>query len=127
MSEAERILATAGLASPFREYTQDYTPTQRQVIHGCLLRVREDMRRIMTDLKITRTVPTCGALWAARGHLAFASIAVAELEPKRMRGYGELSDADKKALDGVVAELSSELDRLMAYLDKGSASDARVA
>jgi len=31
LSEAERILASAGAASPFQEYSQDTTPIQRKV------------------------------------------------------------------------------------------------
>lgn len=33
LSEAEHVLASAGGASPFAEYTQDSTPVQRKVIH----------------------------------------------------------------------------------------------
>lgn len=119
LSEAEHVLATAGSASPFAEYTQDSTPVQRKVVHDYIQRVREAMRRGMGDLNLPRPAPVCGALWSARGHITFARIAVAEMEPKRMRGYGALSEADSKAIDGVVAELNAALERLAAYFDKG--------
>jgi GTP-binding protein EngB required for normal cell division/cell division septum initiation protein DivIVA len=119
LSEAERVLATAGSASPFAEYTQDSTPVQRKVVHDYIQRVRAAMRRGMGDLNLPRPAPVCGALWAARGHITFASIAVAEMEPKRMRGYGALTEADSRAIDGVVAELNAALGRLAAYFDKG--------
>jgi GTP-binding protein EngB required for normal cell division len=126
LSEAERILAEAGSASPFNEYTQDSTPVQRKVIHDYIQRVRQAMGQAMTDLQLPRPAPVCGALWAARGHFGFASIAVAEIEPKRMRGYGALSDADGQAIDRVVAELNAALDRLTAYVDKGPATDLQA-
>jgi GTP-binding protein EngB required for normal cell division len=129
LSEAEHVLATAGSASPFAEYTQDSTPVQRKVIHDYIQRVREAMARAMADLNLPLPAPVCGALWATRNYVAFAGIAVAEMEPKRMRGYGTLSEPDSKAIDGIVAELNAALDRLTAYLDKGPAADlqARLA
>jgi|GEM_PF-162251 len=126
LSEAERVLASAGSASPFAEYTQDSTPVQRKVIHDYIQRVREAMAHAMAELHLPRPAPVCGALWAARGHVGFASIAVAEIEPKRMTGYGPLTETDREALDRVVAELNAALDRLAAYLDQGPAADLQA-
>jgi len=126
LSEAEHVVATAGSASPFAQYTQDSTPVQRKVIHDYIQRVREAMARAMADLSLPRPAPVCGALWGARGHLTFASIAVAEMDPKRMRGYGALSKADCQAIDRIVAELNAALERLAAYLDKGPAADLQA-
>ncbi len=126
LSEAERVLVTAGSASPFAECTQDSTPVHRKVIHDYLQRVREAMAHAMADLSLPRPAPICGALWAARGHISFASIAVAEMEPQGMRGYGALSEADAKAIDGVVAELNAALERLAAYLAKGPDADLQA-
>jgi len=126
LSEAERILATAGSASPFAEFAQDSTPVQRKVIHDYIQRVREAMAHAMAELNLPRLNPVCGALWAARNHVTFAGIAVAEIEPKRMAGYGPLTEADCESLDRIVAELNAALDRLAAYLDKGPAADLQT-
>jgi len=126
LADAERIMATAGSASPFAEHTQDSTPVQRKVIHDYIERVREAIQRTMADLSLPRPAPVCGALWAARSHIGFAGIAVAEIEPKRMRACGALSDADAQVIDRVVAELNAALDRLAAYLDKGPDADLQA-
>jgi GTP-binding protein EngB required for normal cell division len=126
LSEAEHVLAAAGSASPFAQYAQDSTPVQRKVMHDYIQRVREAMARAMAELSLPRPAPVCGALWSARGHITFATIAVAEMEPKRMRGYGALSEADTKAIDSIVAELNAALDRLTAYLDKGPDADIQA-
>ncbi len=126
LSEAEHVLATAGSASPFAEYTQDSTPVQRKVLHDYIQRVREAMSQAMSDLRLPRPAPVCGALWAARGALTFTHIAVAEIEPQRMRGYGALSDDDAKAIQAVVAELNAAVERLIAYLDKGPDADLQT-
>jgi GTP-binding protein EngB required for normal cell division len=126
LSEAEHLLATAGSSSPLAEHTQDSSPLQRKVIHDYIQRVHEAMRRAMTDLNLPKPKPVCGALWAAQNHINFASIAVAEIEPKRMRGYGALDESDIKAIDSVAAELNAAIEQLNAYLAKGSDSDLQA-
>ncbi len=126
LSEAEHVLATAGAASPFAEYTQDSTPVQRKVLHDYIQRVREAMSQAMSDLRLPRPAPVCGALGAARGALPFTHIAVAEIEPQRMRGYGALNNNDVKAINAVVAELNAAVVRLIAYLEKGPDADLQT-
>ena len=126
LSEAERIMASAGSGSPFQEYSQDTTPIQRKVTHDYVVRVREAMRRILEELKIPLKPPISGALWAARGHVTFASNAIAEIEPEPMRGYGDLSDEDTRALDRTVAELNAELARIASYLAQGATADLQA-
>lgn len=126
LSEAERIMASASSASPFQEYSQDTTPIQRKVTHDYSLRVRQAMRRILEELEIPQKQPISGALWAARGHLNFANIAIAEIEPEHMRGYGQLSDEDARALERIVAELNAELSRIANYLAQGATADLQA-
>ena len=129
LSEAEHILANAGSRSPFAEYTQDSTPVQRKVLHDYIERVRQAMNGALVDLRLPRPAPVCGAMWAAGGRLTFSQIAVAEIEPQRMRGYGALNDEDVKAINGVVAELNATLERLIGYWNRSRDADlqARLA
>ena len=126
LSEVEHVLATAGPTSPFAEYTQDSTPVQRKVVHDYIQRVRQAMGYAMNDLGLPRPAPVCGALWAASGQLNFAHIAVAEIEPQHLLGYGALSEADIQAIAGVAAELNAAIERLIAYLSKGPAGDLQA-
>jgi hypothetical protein len=124
ISEAEHILASTRSPSPFQEYTQDSTPAQRKVTHDYVLRVRETMRRILDELIIPPKSPISGALWAARNNLAFASLAIVEIEPRHMKGYGELSEADKQMLNRITAELNELLGGLDNYLAQGAGADS---
>jgi GTP-binding protein EngB required for normal cell division len=123
LSEAEHIMASAGSASPFQEYSQDTTPIQRKVTHDYIVRVREAMRRILDELKIPVRRPISGAHWAAQGHVNFAGIAVTELEPAHMRGYGALSEADARTMTVIVAELNAAIRRLAGFLAQGLDAD----
>lgn len=124
LSGAEQALA--GSLSPFAEYTQDSTPVQRQVVHDHIERVRATLLRVLADLELPRPAPVCGALWAARGQITFASIAIAEMEPKRLHGYGALSESDTRKVERAVAELNAALEPLSAFLDQGPGADLQA-
>ncbi len=118
LSEAERIMALDGSQSPFQEYWPDSTPTQRAELHEQILKAREAMQRILDDLKIPKNRPVSGTLWAAYNHLAFASLALIEIQARHMKGYGDLSDEEQKILDKISSELREPIDRLGNYLLK---------
>lgn len=126
LGEAGHILVAADASSPFAQYTQDASPVQRKVIDDYIGRVREVMGRVMTDLNLTGPAPVCGTLWAAQARITAAQIAVAEIRPKHMLGYGSLSDAETKAIDDFAAELDAALEPLMAYLARGSDTDLQA-
>jgi hypothetical protein len=124
LSEAERLMASAGSASPFQEYSQDATAIQRKVTHDYVVRVREAMQRILDELKIPRKQPVSSAIWAARSHINFAGIAIAEIGSKYMRSYGQLSEEDARTMDRIVSELDAELARITNYLAERTYEDS---
>ena len=99
---------------------------QRKVVHDYIERVRETMGRAMTDLELPQPAPVCGAIWAVSGRVTFTHIAVAEIEPQRMRGYGPLIEEDVTRINRAVAELNAGLGRLTAYLSKGPDTDLQA-
>jgi hypothetical protein len=123
LGKVSLILGAADSTSLFTEFTQDASPVQRQVIADYIRRVREVMSRTMTEMHLSRPLPSTGGLWAAQTQVMFAQIAVNEMEAKRMMGYGPLSDADKEKIDNIVAELYAALERLMSYLRQGADTD----
>jgi GTP-binding protein EngB required for normal cell division len=125
LSEAERIMASVD-ASAFRRYAVDTTPLQRKVTHDYAVRVREGMCRILDELQISLPPPNSGALWAARGHISFALVAVAEMTPERLRHSGELADEDSRRINQIVAELNGGLKKLEDFLAQGAAGDLQA-
>jgi len=116
LSEAERIMNSETSESPFPEYSQDSTSVQRQVTHKKIMALREMMRRTVDGLKIAHAQSKIGAVWAAHNHLAFASLALVEIQARYMKGYGELSNDDQKFFDDVSAQLREPIDWLGKYL-----------
>ena len=122
LAEVEQILA--GSPSPFQEYAPDATQLQRRETHESVLRLRETMRRILPDLDIPLNPPVCGALWAARSHLAFARVAAMELGARRMRAYGTVSPAGEKLFDPISSELQERIRSLEHCLGGNGEDDS---
>ena len=118
LGDAGYILAMTDGASPFARYTQDSSPAQRKVIADHIGDIRRAMAQMMSDHDLPPPAPECGALWAVQTQVSSARMAVAEIRPKTMRGYGSLSEGDIERIDGIVATLDAALARLAACLDQ---------
>jgi hypothetical protein len=88
LTEVEHILVDSVSDSPFNRYRGDTTPIQQKVAHDYVVRIREAMARIMKEQRIPFKEPHCGSRWAANTALLYAAVAVDELDPDRLRGYG---------------------------------------
>lgn len=126
LSRAENIMASAGSPSPFQEYMDDTTPIQRKVTHDYVLHIREMMNRSLQDLRIPTPAPVTGALWAARNAVTFTSIALADVESRRMGGYGKLSEQAARKIDLIVAEVRAAVEKLDNYLAQNSGTDLQA-
>lgn len=124
--QAEQVLSDAAASSTFTPYAQDSTPVQHKVVRAYARQVRAAMERLLGEEGIPYPTPRCGTLWAAQTLLLQADIAVDELAPKRLAGYGELSEAGVCKLNRIQLELHGLLGKLSAYLAQGTAGDFQV-
>jgi GTP-binding protein EngB required for normal cell division len=123
LSEIEGILTAASSKSPFPEYQVDVTPAQTKVIQDYIARIRAQMLRVLEGQQIAVPGPKFGAIHSIRVTLAFVRIALIEIGPRYMRGYGELPESAVAELDGLVTELNALVDNLNAYLAQGLGQD----
>jgi small GTP-binding protein len=126
LSEALRKLSAGGEDSPFSSLVHDATPVQQKVAADYVRRVRAAMRAVLEKWGIDPSPLRVSAVWAARTTLYSAEIAVEELAPHYLRGYGELSDEAAKEVNAVVSELLDLLGQLESYLAQGSTRDLRA-
>lgn len=126
LSDVERILSIAGDDSPFAKYVHDATPVQKQVISDYVARLRATMRAALEARKMDLPQPEVSAVWASRATLLSAEIALEELEPSYMRGYGEVSEEAARDLNGVISQLLDLLGQMESYLVQGSVRDLRA-
>ncbi|OGG55435.1 MAG: hypothetical protein A3F84_06050 [Candidatus Handelsmanbacteria bacterium RIFCSPLOWO2_12_FULL_64_10] len=120
LSDIEALLASTGTESPFSQYIQDITPVQRKAIVEGIARLRAQMAAALKKMGIALPAPTISGAWAVQSMLLNVDIALVEIGPRYMRGYGEVDPEAERMLRGVVAELEKTLQRLSIYLTEGS-------
>lgn len=129
LSDAVQVLSGADADSPFARYAPDATPVQRRVFEEYVRRVRVLMLKAMERMGVPHGRPICGTVRAALGSLLFAEVAIEEIEPERMRGYGAMDPEVVRELTETCAELLAVLRQVARYLSVGSGADlqARLA
>jgi hypothetical protein len=121
LGDAFQVLSSAEASSPFQSYIPDALPVQRKVIGDYLIRLRDLMVRILEEQGIAIPKPDISSVASFRNALLFAQIAVEELGPRYMRGYGEVSDEVAHELNVLTAQIKDVLDGMNDYLVRGSA------
>jgi GTP-binding protein EngB required for normal cell division len=126
LSEIEAILSASESKSIFPKYVADLSPPQVQLVRSYIARFRVQLARAMDGLGIVSESPALGALHSIRVTLTFVRIAVQEMAPHYLRGYGPLPESVTPQLDGLCAELEGLLERLGAALADGPAADLQA-
>ncbi|MCC6362261.1 MAG: dynamin family protein [Bryobacterales bacterium] len=127
LSEIEEILRSASSKSPFPKYRIDFSPAQGRTVEDHLARIRAQMVRVLRSLGITPEEPQLGAIHSIRVTLAFVRIAIQEMRPKVLAGYGELPREMLAELNGLMPELEGLVERLDSYLARGEDLQARLS
>jgi hypothetical protein len=117
LGEMEETLHVATSNAAFPRFSSDVAPARRQRIENYIARLRAQLVRILDAQRIPREGPPIPASRAIRVALSAIDIAVEELKPRYMTGYGDLPEAAAAELNGIVGELRglvSEFDRYLA-------------
>jgi hypothetical protein len=125
LSGIEQVLNSAGSKSPFPKYVVDLTPAQQKTIEDYVGHIRVRLVRVLESQNIEPESPSIPATRAIHSALTFIDIAVEELKPRYMRGYGEVPPAAAAELNGIVGELSALVQQLDRYVTQ-SGQDPRV-
>jgi GTP-binding protein EngB required for normal cell division len=126
LGDIEGILNATTSNAAFPRYSSDITPTQRRTMEDYIARVRSQLVRVLDGQSIPREKPQIPASRAVHVMLGAVDIAVEELKPKYMRGYGELPETVATELNGIVGELAGLVSRLDRYLSQGLGQDLQV-
>ena len=123
LSDIEDILNESASKTAFPRYSPDITPEQRRAIEDCIARVRASLIRILEGQGISRDQPPVPASRAVAFTLVSIDVAVEELKPKYMRGYGAVPVAAGRDLNKIVAELHGLVSGFDRYLAGGGGQD----
>ena len=123
LADIDTVVATADSASPFARYVNDLSPALARVVRDYLTRLRTDMLRVLERHHAMPESPRISAVHAIRTALSFVDIALVELKPEYIRGYGEVPPSLVPEINGFVEELQSVVRALDRALAAGQAGD----
>ncbi len=126
ISDIEGILSASESKSPFPKYRPDVSLHQARLIRGQLSRFRDHLGRVLSSVGIQHGGAQFGSLHSIRVTLTFIRIAVQEMAPEHLRGYGDLSDDATSELRGLCTELEGLIDVLERNLALGAAVDLQA-
>ena len=106
--------------SLFSRFTPDVSPAQAHWIESYVEKIREQMPRLLARFELQPGQKTTLASGALRTNLIYLDIALEELYPERMRGYGKMGPQAAKDLTWTLNEIRRLVSLLTAF-----ASDIR--
>jgi hypothetical protein len=127
LADMEKALAVADSKQAFPEYLSDVTPAQRRAIEDYIARMRVQLGRVLDGQGIERPEPFIPVSRCLHTALTFIRIAAEELQPRYMRGYGEVSTAAAAELNRIAWELMSlatQFDNYVTHETRGHAQSA---
>jgi GTP-binding protein EngB required for normal cell division len=126
--DSETILNSASTFSLSRNKS-DVSPIQRQVSLDYIARIRDRMEEVVRLVGLTPPEARTGKRWEIQVTLLSAEIAIEEISPKSLIGYGKLDSTTSESLDRILTDLTRLFQQLRRYLSKDSTDDleARIA
>jgi small GTP-binding protein len=113
--EMEEILSASSSAA-FPKYKSPLTPAQVRVIRDYTNRLRRQIAHVLKDLAIPLPAAKFDSAHAIRVTLQFIEVAIEELAPERLRGYGEVPAGLIRPLAGGLQEMKGIVRQLDSYL-----------
>ena len=120
LAEIESTLNVSASKLAFPQYVPDLSPAHRRVIEDYISRIRAQLVRVLDGQGIERPPADIPVSRSLHSHLTFVDIAVEELKPEYMRGYGEIPSAAAVELNGIAGELQGLVRQLDQYLMRGA-------
>ena len=129
LGEVEQIAHVPSGASLFPRHAPTLTPMQRRVLQDYLSRIRSRLLAVLDAEHLQPPPPHGDDVFSIRTTLTFVDIAIEELKPSYMRGYGGVPDALVPRIEGIVDELRTIVQKVNEYLaeDPGHDLQARLA
>ena len=116
LGDIETTLNAASSKSIFPSYVGDIAPSQRRPIEDYIARLRDQLLQVLASQSMAPPEPHISALHSIHVGFTFVEIAIAELDPRYMRGYGPVSEQGAADLYSVMAELQSAAKQMHRFI-----------
>jgi hypothetical protein len=128
LSDMEHALRTKTSKSPFPRYDVDVTAEQAQEIEGYIRRLRSQLLQILDWQHLKPEPPEIPLTRSIATELAFIEVAVDELRPRHLRGFGVVPADAVDALNDEIHKLHAIIKNMESYLrhELGVNSEAKA-
>lgn len=116
LGEIEGVLSSSRSGLAFPKYFDDLSPLQHNIVDDYIRRTRTDILRIAAEQGIVPETEKISASHSIHATMTFIEIAIEELSPDKMRGYGPMSKAGAADLNGLVQRLHASAQQLHQYV-----------
>ncbi len=124
LDEMESALDVFASRRAFPQYAMDLSNAQKQEIERYIGRIREHLVRLLDHQAIERPAADIPVSRSLHANLTFMHIAIEELRPQYMRGYGEVPVAVATELNSATTALQRLIRELDGYLMRQKEEDA---
>src|SRR6266496_2433415 len=125
LEDLERAFTEAQSTSPFGRYANDLAPAEQRLVHDYIARLRTQLLRMLEGQGLSATPRHIGLRHSLLTHLTFIDVAVEELKPHYMKGFGDVASDAAAALNGIVEELHGTIGQLTRSLAVHRSEDLR--
>jgi GTP-binding protein EngB required for normal cell division len=125
LEDLESVPTVASSGSPFAKYVDDLTPAQKRVLRDYCASIRAQMVQAMQRHGIEPGSTPASSRHAIRTALGLVDIAIEEMRPQYMSGYGAMADEAVPELQGLANELQSLVRRLDLAMAPEAGADLR--
>ncbi len=125
LGDVEATLNAAASKTVFPNYVNDITAVQRKTIEDYVAKVRGQLLQVLAGQSLAPEKPRLSIVHSIHVNLTFVDIAIAELAPHYMRGYGPVPEEGAADLNGIVAELQSAIKELSRFVLQPHVGDLR--
>jgi hypothetical protein len=98
------------------QYVLDLLPEQQAALKPELASFRRKLRQFLKEQEIV-VAPTTSATNAFKAAIGFIDISLEEIRPRRLNGYGSLSQGGATEISHLIGELKQITARMMAICD----------
>ncbi|MGH8152093.1 MAG: hypothetical protein ACREPF_05075 [Rhodanobacteraceae bacterium] len=120
LAEVEALLRPPAVGTVFNARVGDIDASTCRRAESAIAAVREELRAFMVGHALHAPPPALSARHAANAQLALAMVEAAELDPRHLRGYGELTDSEIEELAALSERLHSRLAAVIRTLPEPS-------
>jgi nucleotide-binding universal stress UspA family protein len=111
LAELESLASRGARTSPLSEYVNNLSPTESQVLLDHFARIRSVMLAQLEELGIPLHLRQTSVRRVLQTSLMHVQVAINEMDPGQLSGYGALSNAGRAAAIRIQGDLTRLLDR----------------